>query len=465
MRKTFEHDTLASFMDLEKEKTGKAALDGIPRALDAAGVGPLALIFSLVLGFFGVIAFFVSLMVNVDEHPGSAMLGGVVLLGLAAASLYFLRFRHKGDVKEASGALDAVNHKRLQDRLENLETLICRLDRELNLQIEQSLLLTNQASISDAGVSRMPTFLISLTSALEDRFQILREVGRGGMGVVIQAYDKQLKEQVAIKILSPLLSRNPEALERLRREVSAARRVTHPNVIRIHDISEANGLSYVSMEYFEGVNLRDYVRQNAPLSMVRAGQIVSQICDGLEAAHQQGVIHRDLKSQNIIINKSNQIKIIDFGLARSEHLDGMTATGLIMGTPEYMAPEQVAGKSVDERSDIYSFGIILYELLTGTVPFTGESAIAIGFKQIKDDPAPPRTINSGISEEVERVIMKALQKNPPDRYRSCAELRQDLERAAQLPFASSESSSAEAGPGVQEGPHQEDRVLKNSKAV
>ena len=145
------------------------------------------------------------------------------------------------------------------------------------------------------------------------------------------------------------------------------------------------------------------------------------------------MIHRDLKSQNIIINRTNQIKIIDFGLARSKHLEGMTATGLIMGTPEYMAPEQVAGKNVDECTDIYSFGIILFELLTGTVPFSGETAISIGFKQIRDDPPSPRSLNRKISEELEQVILKALKKDPKDRYSSCAELRQDLTKAFQLP--------------------------------
>src|SRR5262249_10901364 len=158
------------------------------------------------------------------------------------------------------------NVKRLEDRLENLETLICRLDRELNQQFEESVIGSGKLSLPEAGASQIPTSLVNVTSALEERFQILRELGHGGMGVVFHAYDKQLKEQVAIKILSPLLSRNAEALERLRREVSSARRVTHPNVIRIHDISEANGLSYISMEYFDGVNLKEYIRQNGPLS-------------------------------------------------------------------------------------------------------------------------------------------------------------------------------------------------------
>jgi serine/threonine-protein kinase len=166
---------------------------------------------------------------------------------------------------------------------------------------------------------------------------------------------------------------------------------------------------------------------------MQAFEIAGQICDGLEAAHRQGVIHRDLKSQNIIINSANQIKIIDFGLAHSTHLQGMTATGLIMGTPEYMSPEQVEGKRVDERADIYSLGIILYELFTGRVPFTGDSAIAVGFKQMKEKPPPPRSIAPYLPAEVEAIILRCLQKNPLERYSSVTELRTDLERLTHKP--------------------------------
>jgi len=279
----------------------------------------------------------------------------------------------------------------------------------------------------------MPTTFMNVASALEGRYQMLKELGRGGMGIVFHAYDKQLKEQVAIKILSPLLSNDPDALERLKREVSAARRITHSNVIRIHDISEINGLHFISMEYFHGTSLKDHIKRHGPLSTMQAFSVASQICDGLEAAHREGVIHRDLKSQNIILDSTNKIKIIDFGLARTAHMEGMTATGLIMGTPEYMAPEQVSGKRIDERADIYSFGIILYELFTGRVPFTGDSAIAVGFMQLKEDPAPPSKVNPGINPEVERVILKALEKDPIRRYRSVLDLKKDLETAILQP--------------------------------
>lgn len=331
--------------------------------------------------------------------------------------------------------------KLLKERLENLETLMCRLDSEMNSRLERSFSMLKMATGSIApGVSQTPTTFMNVTSALESRYQILKELGRGGMGVVFQAYDKQLKEQVAIKVLSPLLSSDPDALERLKREVSSARRITHPNVIRIHDISELNGLHFISMESFDGVSLKEYIKKTGTLSLMQAFNIASQICDGLEAAHRQGVIHRDLKSQNIIIAAGNQIKIIDFGLARAGNLEGLTATGLIMGTPEYMAPEQVAGKSVDERADIYSLGIILYEMFTGRVPFTGDSAIAVGFKQLKEDPPKPGDINPQLPPDVENVILRALQKNPLSRFLSVAELKSNLERAVLHPAPLSEQS-------------------------
>jgi eukaryotic-like serine/threonine-protein kinase len=322
------------------------------------------------------------------------------------------------------------------ERIENLEALMCRLDAEINSQLEQTLSAGKIRTLQNVGDSQLPTIFLNISSALENRFQLLKEIGRGGMGIVFQAHDKQLKEQVAIKVLSPLLSNNTDGIERLKREVSAARKITHPNVIRIHDISESGGLHFVSMEYFSGTTLKEIIKRDGSYSAAQGSQIVFQICDGLESAHRHGVIHRDLKSQNIIVNEHGELKIIDFGLATSIHQQGMTATGLILGTPEYMAPEQVSGKKADERADIYSFGIILYEIFTGRVPFTGDTAIAIGFQQMREDPRPPREINPQISSELERIILKALKKEPASRYSSVAEMRTDLESAFQKSVAS-----------------------------
>lgn len=323
--------------------------------------------------------------------------------------------------------LESAQWKKSIDRIENLEALICRLDAELNSQMERALSSGKLSTSNSIGQSQMPTIFLNVSTALEKRFQILRELGRGGMGIVFQAYDKALKEQVAIKVLSPLLSSNTDALERLKREVSAARRITHPNVIRIHDISDSEGLQFVSMEFFSGSTLKELIKQNGAYSAVQGAQIAFQICDGLESAHRQGVIHRDLKSQNIIVNDAGELKIIDFGLASCAHQEGMTATGLILGTPEYMSPEQVNGKKADERADIYSLGIILYEIFTGRVPFTGNSAIAIGFQQLREAPLRPSDINPKIPADLEQVILKALEKNPEERFGSVSEMRLELQ--------------------------------------
>ena len=380
--------------------------------------------------------------------PIIGILAGTVMLGiLVSPVLLWMRYKHQlAKEKIAAEAKDPEAEKKLgrvTERLENLEALMCRLDTEINAQLERSLSMGRIVTGSTpGGVSQMPTTFMSVVSALEGRYQVLKEIGRGGMGIVFQAYDKELKEQVAIKILSPLLSNDGDALERLKREVSAARRITHSNVIRIHDIAEVNGLHYVSMEFFGGTNLKEYIKQAGHLSIMEAFNLASQICDGLQAAHAQGVIHRDLKSQNIIIGPTNQIKIIDFGLAYTQQMAGMTATGLIMGTPEYMAPEQVSGKKVDERADVYSLGIILYELFTGRVPFTGQSAISVGFQQMKDPPPRPSSVNPQIPSEVEQVILKALQKDPMHRHRSVAELKEELDRAIRQPVPSSSHQPA-----------------------
>ncbi len=362
--------------------------------------------------------------------------GTIVVIFVIFAILRWMKYHHelaREKLKVDRAPVPSVEPdkvKRLQERLENLENLLCRLDAEMNQQLEKSLGSGRRISMENPqpGNSQTPTTLMHLISALENRYQVLQELGRGGMGIVYQAYDKQLKEQVALKIISPLFGNDPDAVERLKREVSSARRIAHPNVIRIFDIGESSGLHFVSMEYFAGTSLRDYIKRNGAVSLIQAKNIVLQICDGLQAAHGQGVIHRDLKSHNIIINPANHIKIIDFGLARSTYAEGMTATGLILGTPEYMAPEQISGKKVDERADIYSLGIILYEIFTGRVPFTGDSPIAVGFQQLKDPPQDPRQINPQLTDDVTAIILKALEKDPFRRFRSVQEMREAIEQ-------------------------------------
>lgn len=327
-------------------------------------------------------------------------------------------------------ALDSVELKKenqlLRDRVENLETLVCRLDQEINSQLEKSLWLSRPALGS--GSSQQMTAMLNISSILESRFQVMQELGRGGMGIVFLAYDKQLKDNVAIKVLSPFLSHDEESLERMRREVTAARKITHSNVIKIFDLAEAGGLHYITMEYFPGENLRQLILRRGKLTMQETMQIVFQICDGLAAAHGQGIIHRDLKSHNIILNDRGHLKIIDLGLARTNQLEGMTATGLIMGTPEYMSPEQVMGRRTDERSDLYSLGVILYEMFSGHVPFSGDSPINVGFKHLKEEWIPLKTVCPQLPDELSAIVDRLLQKDPAHRYQSVQDLRRDLEK-------------------------------------
>ncbi|HEY4492630.1 MAG TPA: serine/threonine-protein kinase, partial [Acidobacteriota bacterium] len=195
--------------------------------------------------------------------------------------------------------------------------------------------------------------------------------------------------------------------------------------------------------YFPGQNLRQHISRKGPLSLQEGLQILFQICDGLEAAHAQGIVHRDLKSQNIILGDNGHVKIIDLGLARASHLDGMTATGLIMGTPEYMSPEQVMGRRVDERSDLYSLGIIFYEVFTAKMPFTGESPIAVGYKHLKEEAPSLSSLQNTIPKKLSSIVDRLLQKDPVSRYQSIGELRRDLEELhAYRPIMVSESEIA-----------------------
>jgi predicted Ser/Thr protein kinase len=270
---------------------------------------------------------------------------------------------------------------------------------------------------------------IAVGKVLAGRYRIERLLGRGGMGAVYLAKDQVLGEHVALKVISPAWHHDHEALvERFRREASAARKVSSPNVIRIHDIGEApGGLLYLSMEYFDGKTLAELVVGRGPLGKRDLRDIVGQVCDGLDTAHRAGVVHRDLKPQNVLVGERNAVKIIDFGLAKTAFAaGGLTATGLLLGTPHYMAPEQVRGKDVDARTDIYALGALTYHAATGRPPFEGDNPIAISFAHLSETPVRPRALNPAISVELDEMIMDALAKDPRNRPQSAATFRQAL---------------------------------------
>ncbi len=255
-----------------------------------------------------------------------------------------------------------------------------------------------------------------------DRYSVKRELGRGGMGAVYLADDSKLGELVALKVISSIYAGDPgEATERFRREVQAARKVTHPNVIRIHDLGEDGPLMFLSMEYVEGDTLWARVKRVGPLAVAQAREILGAACAGVAAAHAAGVIHRDLKPQNVLLGGGGRaVKVIDFGLAKSAFQDGSTATGLILGTPEYMAPEQIRGGTCDARTDVYALGATAYYTLCGRAPFVGDTPIAIGFAQVHEPPRPPRELRPEIPAALEAAVLKALAKTPSERFSDAA---------------------------------------------
>ncbi len=262
------------------------------------------------------------------------------------------------------------------------------------------------------------------------RYEIQGVLGRGGMGVVYRAHDRDLDDAVAIKTLrGEALSADPSLLDRFKQEIRLARRITHPNILRTHDLGESGGLRYLSMEFVKGLTLKQLVEAGDILPTPVGLRIAKQICAGLAAAHEVGVIHRDIKPQNIIIEATGGLKIMDFGIARLKEERGMTAEGTVVGTPDYMSPEQARGQALDFRSDIYSTGVVLYEVFTGTIPFEGDSPLAVVLKHIQETPPSPQTRNPRIDPRISQIILKCMQKDPKDRYQSVNDLYEALTRA------------------------------------
>ena len=259
------------------------------------------------------------------------------------------------------------------------------------------------------------------------RYQIVEEIGSGGMGVVYKAVDKELGRVVALKMIRPELTDDPGILERFKQELLLASEVSHENVIRIHDLGEADGIKYISMKFIDGTTLKKLLLTAGRLIPDRAVAIARQIAGALVAAHGQGVIHRDLKPQNIMLDQSGRAFVMDFGIAKAVGTEDPTARGLVVGTPEYMSPEQAGGHPADERSDIYSFGCIIYEMLTGRKPFSAESARDMLGKHMSEEPVPPSRFSPGLPAGLERLVLKCLEKSPARRYSTAADLFSALE--------------------------------------
>ncbi|MBI2820034.1 MAG: protein kinase [Acidobacteria bacterium] len=276
------------------------------------------------------------------------------------------------------------------------------------------------------------TQALTVGTLLADRYEILQLLGEGGMGAVYKAQDRELDRVVALKVIRPELAGQSKVLQRFKQELVLARQVTHKNAVRVFDIGTANGITFITMEFVEGDDLSALLekRKLTPSESVR---IARQVCRALEAAHGETLIHRDLKPQNIMVDEAGKVKVMDFGLARSLGMDGMTQTNTLLGTPTYMSPEQAKGLTLDARSDLFAVGIILYEMLTGQVPFQADTILASLLKRTQEPPAPPAQLNPEISPELNGIVMKCLSIAPEQRYQSASELLYALETQSGVP--------------------------------
>lgn len=275
---------------------------------------------------------------------------------------------------------------------------------------------------------------MSTPRKLSDRYELGDTLGFGGMSEVHRGLDARLGRDVAVKVLRADLARDPSFYLRFRREAQNAAALNHPAIVAVYDTGEADTdegpLPYIVMEYVDGETLRDIVRSEGPLSARRAMEIMGDVCAALDFSHRNGIIHRDVKPANIMINRAGSVKVMDFGIARAiaDGASTMTQTAAVIGTAQYLSPEQARGEHVDARSDVYAAGCVLYELLTGEPPFTGDSPVAVAYQHVREDPRPPSTVHPDVPTALDSIVLKAMSKNPANRYQSAGDMRNDLVR-------------------------------------
>jgi eukaryotic-like serine/threonine-protein kinase len=283
-----------------------------------------------------------------------------------------------------------------------------------------------------------------INTLFDGRYRILRKLGSGGMANVYLAEDEDLGRRVAIKILNERYAHDDSFNERFRREAKSAAALSHPNIVSIYDRGEADGTPYIAMEVIEGRSLKELILTRGPLPIGQAIDYAKQILGALRFAHRHGIIHRDIKPHNILLGNENRLRVTDFGIARAG-ASQMTEVGSIMGTAQYLSPEQARGAPVAAASDVYSLGIVLYEMLTGQVPFTGDTAVEIAMKHLNEAPKPPSALRPEVTRELDQVILRALAKTPEDRYQTADELQEDLDRVeAGLPLSRETATAATA---------------------
>jgi serine/threonine protein kinase len=272
----------------------------------------------------------------------------------------------------------------------------------------------------------VPTEELTSGSTFAGRYQIIEELGKGGMGRIYRALDKEVNATVALKLIKPEIASDQKAIERFRNELKVTRDIAHKNVCRMYDLGREGKSYFITMEYVSGEDLKSLIRRAGIISIGKAISIINQVCEGLSEAHKLGVVHRDLKPHNIMIDREGNAKVMDFGIASILGVEGITVSGMMMGSPAYMSPEQAEGKEVDQRADLYSVGVILYEMVTGRVPFEGDTVLSVAMKHKGEAPKDPREYNAQIPDELSKVVLKCLEKNRKNRYQGAEELLNEL---------------------------------------
>ncbi|HVE92375.1 MAG TPA: PASTA domain-containing protein [Actinomycetota bacterium] len=299
----------------------------------------------------------------------------------------------------------------------------------------------------------------SIPAVLADRYELVRRVGTGGMADVYLARDTQLRRQVALKILHAQYAGDQSFIDRFRREAHAAANLQHPNIVQIYDWGREDDYHFIVMEFIEGTSLKDLIASKAPLAPKRAAKIAEQVLAALGVAHRSGLVHRDIKPGNILLTRDGEAHVTDFGIARAASGDTNTQTGTILGTAYYLSPEQAQGLPLDGRSDLYSLGVVLYEMTTGRRPFTGDSPVSIAMKHVRENADRPTKIRPGLPADLEAIILTAMAKSPEDRYSTAAQMRRDVES-----FLSGKEVTAVL-PSSTAVPHDETQVIRKAGPI
>jgi tetratricopeptide (TPR) repeat protein len=311
-------------------------------------------------------------------------------------------------------------------RTENSETANYCNNCAAPLRGPEALSITRPLPAGATQTYESKTWDLQTGTVFGGRYQIIDQLGRGGMGRVYRALDVKTREEVALKLIRPDIAEDKRTLERFVNEIKLAHKISHRNISKMYHLGEDQGLHYITMEYVPGEDLKSFIRRSRRLDVATTVAIAKQVCNGLSEAHDAGIVHRDLKPSNIMIDKDGNAKILDFGIARAAGIQGVTAEGSVIGTPEYMSPEQVEGRDSDPRSDIYAFGVIMFEMVTGRLPFAAETPFVVAFKQQSERPTPPEDLNPQTPPQLSAIVLRCLEKDPAARYQTAEDLCRDL---------------------------------------